>query len=168
MTYFILTDLYLTEFKRTISTNPKPTMEIYPAKENNTEFGNSTIYTSTGDVVLNTGENFTIECFGDYPIKLIIQRGRNHAVRIGLLMPLAFASVFHINFKSYFMPYRFGENCQQFLDIVNFSMPNSSNVSEITYVYMTTDFCNDSFVLQTSHIKLQVRRHVIHITESTL
>ncbi|XP_056009649.1 vascular endothelial growth factor receptor 1-like isoform X2 [Ostrea edulis] len=67
------------EFKRTISTNPKPTMEIYPAKENNTEFGNSTIYTSTGDVVLNTGENFTIECFGDYPIKLIIQRGRNHA-----------------------------------------------------------------------------------------
>jgi hypothetical protein len=55
-------------------------MEIYPARES--ESGNDTIYTSTGDVVLNTGENFTIECFGDYPLILIIQRGKDRAVSI--------------------------------------------------------------------------------------
>ncbi|XP_061164582.1 platelet-derived growth factor receptor alpha-like [Saccostrea echinata] len=68
-----------TEFKRVTSTDLRPNMEIYPAKESSLGSENDTIYTSTGDLVLNSGENFTIECFGDYPVQLIIQRGKLRA-----------------------------------------------------------------------------------------
>lgn len=63
--------LFFTEFKRVTIGDPKPTMEIYPERERVDSDGS--IYTSTGDIVLNSGENFTIECFGDYPIKLTIK-----------------------------------------------------------------------------------------------
>nr|XP_022322562.1 vascular endothelial growth factor receptor 1-like isoform X2 [Crassostrea virginica] len=64
------------EFKRVPIVDPTPTMEVYPQRENSE---NETVITSSGDLVLNNGENFTIECFGDYPIELIIQRGSKRA-----------------------------------------------------------------------------------------
>lgn len=63
------------EFKRVTIVDPKPTMEIYPERER-VDSENGSIYTSSGDIVLNSGENFTIECFGDYPIKLIFKSDR--------------------------------------------------------------------------------------------
>lgn len=70
---------YFTEFKRVPIVDPTPTMEVYPQRENSE---NETVITSSGDLVLNNGENFTIECFGDYPIELIIQRGSKRVVCI--------------------------------------------------------------------------------------
>lgn len=67
--------LFFTEFKRVTIVDPKPTMEIYPERER-VDSENGSIYTSSGDIVLNSGENFTIECFGDYPIKLIFKSDR--------------------------------------------------------------------------------------------
>lgn len=74
---------YFTEFKRVPIVDPTPTMEVYPQRENSE---NETVITSSGDLVLNNGENFTIECFGDYPIELIIQRGSKRAVCINQMI----------------------------------------------------------------------------------
>lgn len=67
--------LFFIEFKRVIIVDSKFIMEIYLERER-VDFENGLIYISFGDIVLNSGENFIIECFGDYFIKFIFKSDR--------------------------------------------------------------------------------------------
>ncbi|KAK3099579.1 hypothetical protein FSP39_006473 [Pinctada imbricata] len=57
--------------------NPKPDIFVYPDLSGNETEESSPINVHENELVVDSGDTFTIECFGGYPMTLVIKRGKD-------------------------------------------------------------------------------------------